>query len=588
MLNELVVTRTTQQEWVNEEDMNRMLELLDNPNAPGHDMEIQPRGIFTAMASPLLCALVLNERLDLRPKLRRLGIFSVDEFLSAVEGADTLSVINIPINKSLRASKDRPIGVDTLKQIRDHIVIEKSTVELEGCKLFGQRGSSWDEVVGGSKKEGFAKLLKQFRVDGSKAADVIYLRGEISTPLIVGVPCCGQREFDGDEVRGGADLNDPGTLQLVEAIAKRFVATCGTVPHIVLCTLHPSKVNCSASLSEGVNLNCDSSRSQEAWSNYHTLIEVAKSRVMSVEHPNAVFVELHSTGSERMKDESLFHLGYGLAVFPLRSAIESSAGADANAQTKSKGNTAADDKAIVATFASFDRDGSGEIDKNELQLVAKELGVPMTDTELDEAMLQMDADGSGEVDLPEFTKWYKSLSVQQPGQRLSKIDLIRIRSIMAESSISALSQRHTEAPADALVGPSSLGAMMDQYGCAAAPSLTNTSVDSGSALVTRYIPGGYSIQAHGSKDSCCNCDAVHVQVPSKCWTDEPAAMVAQATAGAASTGTPIQMWAVRLSDALLCWMATNFGFQSTPGQGQVDGVKTNFKGGRRASVYTNN
>jgi hypothetical protein len=88
VLNELVIQRTWQQEWVNEEDMTRMLELVDgDPTAiPGRQTELQPAAVYRQMAAPLLCALIVHERLELRQKLQRMGIYSVDDFLRSVAG----------------------------------------------------------------------------------------------------------------------------------------------------------------------------------------------------------------------------------------------------------------------------------------------------------------------------------------------------------------------------------------------------------------------------------------------------------------------------------------------------------------------
>eukprot|EP01052_Picozoa_sp_SAG31_P047562 SAG31_NODE_9572_length_1257_cov_1.313472_2_plen_353_part_01 len=352
-----------------------MLALLDRPEPPGHGLEVHPAAVYKAMAPPLLCALLHNERLDLRAKLQRLGVCSVEDFVQSVEGLDTLSVINVPINKLLRAVKERPIGVDTLKQIESHITVSKGDTVLEGCKLFGKRGTSWDELKSGELK----KLLAKLKPDADGTADVVYLKGDGNFPLILGIPCGGLRPCDGaGEVRTGANLQDSGTLQLGQHIAKRFLATCGAVPHIVLCTIRPASVMCSESLGEGVNQkSAATERAREAWCNYHTLIEVAKSRAVSTMQPNAAFVEIHSTAADRMQDERIFHLGYGLATYPLRQAIESSVSADN--ERKKQDTSTADEKGIAAAFNSFDRDGSGEIDKNELKLVAEQLGVPMSE-----------------------------------------------------------------------------------------------------------------------------------------------------------------------------------------------------------------
>eukprot|EP01047_Picozoa_sp_COSAG01_P060502 COSAG01_NODE_7424_length_3214_cov_2.336116_2_plen_89_part_00 len=47
--------------------------------------------------------------------------------------------------------------------------------------------------------------------------------------------------------------------------------------------------------------------------------------------------------------------------------------------------------------ASIDKDGSGSIDRTEIAALAVEMGRPMKEWELDEAMRVMDTDGSGEV-----------------------------------------------------------------------------------------------------------------------------------------------------------------------------------------------
>jgi hypothetical protein len=37
--------------------------------------------------------------------------------------------------------------------------------------------------------------------------------------------------------------------------------------------------------------------------------------------------------------------------------------------------------------------------------------------------------------------------------------------------------------------------------------------------------GGFSVQAHGSKDAVNNCDAVQLQVPSRYWREAPTPMM---------------------------------------------------------------
>ncbi|MCJ1440326.1 MAG: hypothetical protein MMC23_000809 [Stictis urceolatum] len=59
---------------------------------------------------------------------------------------------------------------------------------------------------------------------------------------------------------------------------------------------------------------------------------------------------------------------------------------------------------IKKAFEVFDRDGSGQISKAELQDVMKSIGEKLTDAEIDEMMAQADEDGSGTIDYQEFMK----------------------------------------------------------------------------------------------------------------------------------------------------------------------------------------
>ena len=66
------------------------------------------------------------------------------------------------------------------------------------------------------------------------------------------------------------------------------------------------------------------------------------------------------------------------------------------------------DAAIRSIFESFDVDGSGSLDREEVRQACVKLGKVMTRQELDEAMYEMDADCSGTVDFQEFLMYVKS------------------------------------------------------------------------------------------------------------------------------------------------------------------------------------
>ena len=74
---------------------------------------------------------------------------------------------------------------------------------------------------------------------------------------------------------------------------------------------------------------------------------------------------------------------------------------------RSAGGGASDDL-IKKLFSEIDADHSGTLDREEIKLLALQLGKPMTERQLDDAMASMDADGGGEIDMDEFATWFRS------------------------------------------------------------------------------------------------------------------------------------------------------------------------------------
>lgn len=59
-------------------------------------------------------------------------------------------------------------------------------------------------------------------------------------------------------------------------------------------------------------------------------------------------------------------------------------------------------------FDKIDEDGSGELDREEIGRLSKDLGKPLTGSALDAFMAEIDTDGSGLVDYEEFFVWYSA------------------------------------------------------------------------------------------------------------------------------------------------------------------------------------
>lgn len=86
------------------------------------------------------------------------------------------------------------------------------------------------------------------------------------------------------------------------------------------------------------------------------------------------------------------------AVLELEEAAEPQRGADG----------AMDDETFAwCLFQEADADGSGGLDHEEVATLARNLGRPLSEQELNEAMEEMDEDGGGTVDFDEFFHWYE-------------------------------------------------------------------------------------------------------------------------------------------------------------------------------------
>lgn len=60
------------------------------------------------------------------------------------------------------------------------------------------------------------------------------------------------------------------------------------------------------------------------------------------------------------------------------------------------------EKDLLEAFRVFDRDGNGYISESELRQVMASLGEPLTNSEIDEMILEADIDGDGQINYEEF------------------------------------------------------------------------------------------------------------------------------------------------------------------------------------------
>ncbi|GMI44136.1 hypothetical protein TrCOL_g3436 [Triparma columacea] len=75
-------------------------------------------------------------------------------------------------------------------------------------------------------------------------------------------------------------------------------------------------------------------------------------------------------------------------------------------------------------FRMFDKDGSGEIDKEELKMVFKQIGKDASEREIERVMTQFDIDGSGSIELDEFTDFLEQLNDEMSDLRLKEKKMV--------------------------------------------------------------------------------------------------------------------------------------------------------------------
>eukprot|EP01048_Picozoa_sp_COSAG05_P000044 COSAG05_NODE_1_length_66591_cov_307.301581_44_plen_504_part_00 len=270
-----------------------------------------------------------------------------------------------------------------------------------------------------------------------QASDVVYLEGTM--PLVIAVPYAadgsagpkdgggsgwwGTGSTDDWDVQrkhereppphGDTDSGGGCWLKLVAAIHAQALAATGRMPHIVICQLRRSWVDCTRRRSEGVDgllsgeqtsAGCSGdpadgqrpsgarvARACCAWDNYHSLIEVAKARARSsspvslsagttqappqqptevaLDHTPTLLVELGWTDVQNRATNELastWALGYGLIGSALRTASGLASEHEKTGLDPRKANA----KAAAKAFERFDVDGSQEIDANEVSLIS--------------------------------------------------------------------------------------------------------------------------------------------------------------------------------------------------------------------------
>ena len=63
---------------------------------------------------------------------------------------------------------------------------------------------------------------------------------------------------------------------------------------------------------------------------------------------------------------------------------------------------------VKPQFKKYDKDGSGNIEKDELEDLIKDFGIDLKEYKIEDALRDMDTNEDGKIDYDEFCRWYFS------------------------------------------------------------------------------------------------------------------------------------------------------------------------------------
>ena len=135
-----------------------------------------------------------------------------------------------------------------------------------------------------------------------------------SLPIVISVPHGGYSNPTSIPNRICYDpvtVTDANTIETAEKISDALFSATGCYPHIIICNLDRSKLDCNRTLTEGA---CGDSKAITAWTEYHNFITKALDAANSQYNNKILFVDLHGHGHAIQRIE----LGYLLSSTQLK------------------------------------------------------------------------------------------------------------------------------------------------------------------------------------------------------------------------------------------------------------------------------
>ena len=142
-----------------------------------------------------------------------------------------------------------------------------------------------------------------------------YVEYQVGTlPIVISVPHGGFRIptlIPDRTCNDPVTVTDAYTIETAEKISAVLFAATGCYPHIIICNLNRSKLDCNRNLADGA---CDNLQARTAWNEYHNFITMALNTANLQYNNKALFVDLHGHGHDIQRIE----LGYLLSGAELR------------------------------------------------------------------------------------------------------------------------------------------------------------------------------------------------------------------------------------------------------------------------------
>jgi len=132
-------------------------------------------------------------------------------------------------------------------------------------------------------------------------------------PIVISVPHGGDLSPTSIPTRicnNPETVTDSFTIETAEQIKAALFSATGCYPHVIICNLKRTKLDCNRNLADGA---CDNSQAMTAWNEYHNFITMAQNSANSQYNNKILFVDLHGHGHTIQRIE----LGYLLSASDL-------------------------------------------------------------------------------------------------------------------------------------------------------------------------------------------------------------------------------------------------------------------------------